>query len=82
VVSRYLSRVNYRNNLLREGWTEQDLVEGGSDRLVDALVLHGSPEEVAAGLTAHIDAGADHVAIQVLGDDPIDSYRKLSEVIG
>ncbi|HEX5695244.1 MAG TPA: TIGR03620 family F420-dependent LLM class oxidoreductase, partial [Acidimicrobiia bacterium] len=81
VVSRYLSRVNYRNNLLREGWAESDFEAGGSDRLVDALVLHGTPEDIAAGLTAHLDAGADHVAIQVLGDDPLDGYRQLSEVL-
>jgi probable F420-dependent oxidoreductase len=81
VVSRYLTRINYRNNLLREGWTEADLEAGGSDRLVDALVLHGTPEDIAAGLTAHLDAGADHVAIQVLGDDPLDGYRQLSGVL-
>lgn len=81
VVSRYLKRVNYRNNLLREGWTEADLADGGSDRLVDALVLHGTPDDVAAGLVAHLDAGADHVAIQILGDDPLESYRELSQVL-
>ncbi|MEX1125331.1 MAG: LLM class F420-dependent oxidoreductase [Acidimicrobiia bacterium] len=81
VVSRYLTRANYRNNLLREGWTEADFVDGGSDRLVDALVLHGAPEDVDAGLVAHLDAGADHVAIQVLGDDPLETYRELSEVL-
>lgn len=81
VVSRYLNRVNYRNNLLREGWSETDLVDGGSDRLVDALVLHGTVEDVAAGLTAHLEAGADHVAIQVLGDEPLAMYRELSRAL-
>ncbi|HSO49543.1 MAG TPA: LLM class F420-dependent oxidoreductase [Acidimicrobiia bacterium] len=81
VVSRYLTRINYRSNLLREGWAESDLEAGGSDRLVDALVLHGTSEDIAAGLTAHLDAGADHVAIQVLGDDPLDGYRQLSGVL-
>jgi len=81
VVNRYLNRVNYRNNLLREGWTEDDLVESGSDRLIDALVLHGSTQQVANGLTAHLEAGADHVAIQVLGDDSLDSYRALSAAL-
>ena len=81
VVARYLDRVNYRNNLLREGWSEDDFVDGGSDGLVDALVLHGTVEEVAAGLTAHIEAGADHVAIQVLGDDQPEAYRELAEVL-
>jgi probable F420-dependent oxidoreductase len=81
VVSRYLDRVNYRNNLLREGWSEADLADGGSDRLVDALVLHGTVEYVAAGLTAHIEAGADHVGIQVIGDDPLQAYRELAEAL-
>ena len=81
VVSRYLNRANYRNNLVREGWSEDDLLDGGSDRLVDALVLHGSPEDVAAGLVAHIRAGADHVAIQVLGEEPFEMYRELSEAL-
>ena len=81
VVSRYLDRVNYRNNLLREGWSETDLADGGSDRLVDALVLHGSVESVAAGLVAHREAGADHVGIQVLGDEPLEAYRELAEAL-
>jgi probable F420-dependent oxidoreductase len=81
VVSRYLNRVNYRNNLLREGWTEEDFLDGGSDRLVDALVLHGTVEEVAVGLVAHHEAGADHVAIQVLGDEPLGMYRELSRAL-
>ncbi|HEX6145325.1 MAG TPA: LLM class F420-dependent oxidoreductase [Acidimicrobiia bacterium] len=81
VVARYLDRVNYRNNLLREGWSEEDFANGGSDRLVDALVLHGGVEDVAAGLNAHIEAGADHVGIQVLGDDPLEAYRQLSDAL-
>jgi probable F420-dependent oxidoreductase len=81
MVSRYLGRANYRNNLLRTGWTESDFADDGSDALVDALVLHGTPEQVAAGLAAHLDAGADHVGIQVLGNDPMASYRVLAEVL-
>jgi probable F420-dependent oxidoreductase len=81
VVSRYLGRANYRNNLIRSGWTEADLADGGSDALVDALVLRGTPEQVATGLEDHLEAGADHVGIQVLGDDPLPSYRRLAEVL-
>ena len=66
VVSRYLTRINYRNNLLREGWAEADLEAGGSDRLVDALVLHGTPEDIAAGLTAHLDAGSEALVQEAL----------------
>jgi probable F420-dependent oxidoreductase len=81
VVARYLARVNYRNNLLREGWLETDLDHDGSDRLVDALVLHGSAEEVASGLRAHLEAGADHVGVQVLDDDPLPAYESLAELL-
>ncbi len=81
IVSRYLGRRNYRNNLLREGWAPDDLTDGGSDRLVDALVLHGTVDQVAEGLTAHLEAGADHVGVHVLGDDPLPSYRDLAKVL-
>lgn len=82
-VSRYLRLVNYRNNLLREGWSKDDLEEGGSDRLVDELVLHGDAEPVADGLRAHLEAGADHVCIHSLRDDPFDEYRRLAgELLG
>jgi probable F420-dependent oxidoreductase len=81
IVGRYLNRVNYRNNLIREGWDEDDLSNGGSDRLIDALVLHGTAEEISAGLEAHHDAGADHVAIQVLGDDPLQGCRVLAGIL-
>jgi probable F420-dependent oxidoreductase len=81
VVGRYLNRVNYRNNLMREGWTDSDMAEGGSDRLVDALVLHGSAAGIASALRGHLDAGADHVAVQVLGDQPQANYRELAEAL-
>ena len=80
-VTRYLRLGNYRRNLLREGWTEDDLARGGSDRLVSELVLVGTAEEVAGGIDAHIDAGADHVCIQAIGSDPIRSLRLLAEVL-
>ncbi len=68
-VTRYLGLVNYTSNLHREGWTESDLADGGSEPLVDALVLRGDAESIAAGIGAHIAAGADHVPIQVLDED-------------
>ncbi|MDQ0378450.1 LLM class F420-dependent oxidoreductase [Amycolatopsis thermophila] len=77
----YLGLVNYRNNLLRHGWTEADLDNGGSDALIDALALHGDIDSIARGITAHLDAGADHVCIQVLGDDPLPGYRAVSEAL-
>ena len=80
----YLGLVNYTNNLRRLGWGDDDLSGDGSDALIDALVAHGSPDEVAAALTRHLDAGADHVAIQLLtapGTEPLDGYRQLAQAL-
>jgi probable F420-dependent oxidoreductase len=80
----YLGLRNYVNNLLRHGFTAQDVADGGSDRLIDALVLHGTPESIKTGLAAHLDAGANHVSVQVLvdpGDDPMPGYRALARAL-
>jgi probable F420-dependent oxidoreductase len=68
----YLALPNYTNNWLRLDFTEDDLADGGSDRLVDALVVWGDEQIIADRVQAHRDAGADHVCIQVLTDDPSD----------
>jgi probable F420-dependent oxidoreductase len=78
----YLTMVNYTNNLHRLGFTDADLAGGGSDRLIDAVVAHGDAEQVAARLAEHLDAGADHVAVQVLGDDLLAGYRALAPALG
>lgn len=78
----YLSLSNYTNNLLRHGFDEDDIAGGGSDRLIDALVLHGDPAEIADGLWGHLVAGADHVGIQVLappGQTPMSGFRLLAK---
>ncbi|WP_067468182.1 LLM class F420-dependent oxidoreductase [Actinomadura macra] len=80
----YLGLANYTSNLRRLGWSDNDFTDGGSDALIDALVAHGDPETVAAKLTAHIDAGADHVAVQLLsgGDaDPLPGLGTLAEAL-
>lgn len=56
----------YRANLRRLGFTDDDLVPGGSDRLIDALVAHGGTDEIARRVREHLDAGADHVALHVI----------------
>lgn len=66
---RYLGLDNYRNAVLRGGLAEEDLEDGGSDRLLDAVVPQGSAEQVAAMARAHLEAGADHVALQAVGGD-------------
>lgn len=73
----YLGLVNYRTNLRRLGFTDDDMADGGSDRLVDALVAHGTPDTVADRLAAHLDAGADEVAVQLLAPSPDDDLRPL-----
>jgi probable F420-dependent oxidoreductase len=73
----------YVRNLLRLGFTEADLAGGGSDRLVDGLVAHGYEAAIAKRLREHLDAGADHVAVQILAPDdailPRREWRLLAE---
>ncbi len=83
MVSRYLGLTNYVNNLRRLGWTEADVADSGSDALVDQLAVHGDAATVARGVRAHLDAGADHVCVQVLPHetDPLPAYRELAEAL-
>jgi probable F420-dependent oxidoreductase len=85
VVHPYLSLANYANSLHRQGYTEDDLAGEGSDRLIDDLVAYGPPERIVARLREHLEAGADHLAVQVLvprGTDPLDGYRRLAPLLG
>jgi probable F420-dependent oxidoreductase len=80
----YLGLVNYTSNLRRLGWGDADLSGGGSDALIDALVAHGTAGQVAAQLSRHLEAGADHVLIQLLtgpGAGPLDGYRQLARAL-
>ena len=81
----YLDLPNYMNNLRRFGITDDDIADGGSDRLVDMLVAWGGVDAVRARVQAHLDAGADHVAVQVLtperGTLPLDDWRKLAPAL-
>jgi len=62
----YLNLANYLNNWKRLGFTDADVAKPCSDALVDAVVAHGSTEAIAARLKQHLDAGANHVPVQVL----------------
>jgi probable F420-dependent oxidoreductase len=77
----YLTLPNYTRNLLRHGFREEDLLDGGSDRLVDGIVAWGE-DAIAARIAAHRAAGADHVCLQVIGGAPKqlprDSWRRLA----
>lgn len=78
---RYLALPNYANNLRRLGWSDEDVSGDGSDRLIDAVVAQGTVADVAARVQAHLDAGADHVGVQLRSGDPQDTslqaYREL-----
>jgi len=65
----YLRLANYTNNLKRFGFDDPDFADGGNDRLVDTVCAWGDIDAIAARVKAHLDAGADHVAVQVLVDD-------------
>jgi probable F420-dependent oxidoreductase len=77
----YLSLPNYTNNWLRLGFTESDLADGGSDRLVDALVVWGDEDAIRERVEAHLTAGADQVAIQVLNEDKLAVLRALTPAL-
>jgi probable F420-dependent oxidoreductase len=62
----YFNLSNYRNSWKRLGFTEDEVTRPGSDRLVDAVVAYGTPDAIAARLKQHLDAGADHVPVQIL----------------
>jgi probable F420-dependent oxidoreductase len=84
-VGGYLALPNYVNNLLRSGFSEDDVAGGGSDRLVDAVVVAGDEAVIAERVAAHRAAGADHVCIHVTGgpgdDLPLESWRRLAPVL-
>jgi len=63
----YLGLRNYTSNLLEFGFTEQDIADGGSNRLIDAIIPQGTAAEIAARAREHLDAGADHVCLQAVG---------------
>jgi probable F420-dependent oxidoreductase len=81
----YFEMPNYANNLSRFGFDQEDLDDGGSDRLVDALVAWGSLDVVAARIKDHLDAGADHVCLNVIPADatkfPLTEWRELAGVV-
>ena len=81
----YLNLENYRRNLARLGWSNDELTPPGSDRLFDAVVGWGPEDEIAKKVRLHHEAGADHVAVQVLTPTPdrapLDDLRRLAPLI-
>ena len=80
----YLGLRNYTGNLLRYGFTEADIADGGSDRLIDQIVPHGTAEEIVAAAREHLDAGADHVCLQPVGVHgiPREQWTALASAAG
>jgi probable F420-dependent oxidoreductase len=80
----YLRMSNYTRNLLSLGFTEHDFADGGSDRLIDAIVPHGTAEEIVPVARAHLEAGADHVCLQPVGVEgvPREEWRALARALG
>lgn len=81
----YLALPNYVNNLKRLGFTDDDIANGGNDRLVDAIVAWGDIDAIVRRVKAHHDAGADHVCVQVLDPDPrqlpLRQWRELAPAL-
>jgi probable F420-dependent oxidoreductase len=79
----YLALPNYANNLLRLGWTDEDVAAGGSERLIDAVIAIGDVEAIVRRVREHLDAGADHVCIQFREERSTDpalaAYRELAK---
>jgi probable F420-dependent oxidoreductase len=81
----YLKLPNYAVNLKRLGFTDDDLADAGSDRLVDALVVWGTDETIHSRLHRFLTAGADHLALQVVTGDgratpPLPQWRRLARI--
>jgi len=80
----YLQRTNYTSNLKRFGWSDEDIANGGSDRLMAAVVPQGSAADLVPAIQAHLDAGADHVCVQPVGTSgvPTEQWTALAVALG
>jgi probable F420-dependent oxidoreductase len=76
----YLGLPNYVNNLRTLGYDDADFADGGSDRLVDAIVAWGDEEAIAGRVREHLDAGADHVAVQAYSESAAAALEQLERV--
>ena len=81
----YLALPNYANNLRRLGWSDADIANDGSDRLIDAVIAWGDVDAIAARVKAHLDGGADHVCVQLRVDSSADpalaGYTELASAL-
>ncbi|QNP76184.1 LLM class F420-dependent oxidoreductase [Streptomyces roseirectus] len=84
LLAMYFNRANALKSWKRMGFTDEDITAPGSDRLLDAIIVHGTPEAIAARLRQHLDAGADHVPVQVLTppDRLVPALAELAGALG
>ncbi|MFJ7146967.1 LLM class F420-dependent oxidoreductase [Streptomyces sp. NPDC100445] len=85
-LARYLELPNYTDNFLRLGFSEDDVAAGGSDLLIDAVFTWGDEARIRERVTAFHEAGADHVALQVVTDGtdgtlPREEWRRLAALL-
>jgi probable F420-dependent oxidoreductase len=83
-LTHYFALPNYTNNLRRLGFGDADFADGGSDRIVDAVVAWGDEDAIAARVREHREAGADHICIQVLSEEgmlPRQTWRELAPAL-
>jgi probable F420-dependent oxidoreductase len=81
----YLVLPNYANNLRRLGWSDEDIANDGSDKLIDAVIAWGDVDAIVARVKAHLDGGADHVCVQLRVDSSADpalaGYAELASAL-
>jgi probable F420-dependent oxidoreductase len=79
----YLGLQNYLSTMRRGGFSEEDIAAGGSDRLVDSIVRHGDAGTIARAAREHLDAGADHVCLQVLPttENPLQALQQVADML-
>jgi probable F420-dependent oxidoreductase len=80
----YLKLTNYASNLRTLGFDDDDFAGEGSDRVVDAVTVYGSDAAIRAGVRAHLDAGANHVPVNLLtapDEDPIEGFTRLAAIL-
>lgn len=77
----YLAAPNYQRSWRRLGFGDEDFSDGGSDRIVDALVVWGDEAAVLGRIREHLDAGADHVCVQAIGAEPLAELRRLAPAL-
>jgi len=78
----YLQTDNYARNLRRMGWTDANVRGEGSDELIDAVIAWGDVDKIALRVRQHLDAGADHVCVQVVAEDDLDPCLEQLRELG